>query len=68
MTSRQFSSTSFRIGATLAVVGLLALASCGGDDSASSADTAASSTEAVATTEVPSHPNRNPALQRGLPR
>ena len=53
MESRQFSSTSFRISATFAVVGLLALASCGGDDSASSADTAASSTEAVATTEAP---------------
>ena len=53
MTSRQFSSTSFRIGTTLAIFGLLAIASCGGDDSASSADTAASSTEAVATTEAP---------------
>jgi len=53
MASRQFSSTSFRIGTTFAVVGLLALASCGGDDSASSADTAASSTEAAATTEAP---------------
>ena len=53
MTSLQFSSTSFRIGATLAIFGLLAIASCGGDDSASSADTAASSTESVATTEAP---------------
>jgi hypothetical protein len=53
MTSREFSITSFRIGATFAVVGLLALASCGGDDSASSADTAASSTEAIAATEAP---------------
>jgi hypothetical protein len=53
MTSRQFSITSFRIGATFAVVGLLALTSCGGDDSASSADTAASSTEAIVPTEAP---------------
>ncbi|CAB4860837.1 MAG: hypothetical protein F2780_02255 [Actinobacteria bacterium] len=53
MASRQFSSTSFRIGTTFAVVGLLALASCGGDDSASSADTSVSSTEAIATTEAP---------------
>jgi hypothetical protein len=53
MTSRQFSCTSFRIGATFAVIGLLALASCGGDDSASSADTSVSSTEATATTEAP---------------
>jgi len=53
VTSHQFSSSSFRIGTTLAVVGLLALASCGGDDSSSSADTAASSTEAVTTTDAP---------------
>jgi hypothetical protein len=53
MSLRQSSRSSFRIGATFAVVGLLALASCGGDDSSSSADTAASSTEAVATTEAP---------------
>ncbi len=53
MASRPFSNTSFRIGTTLAVVGLLALASCGGDDSSSSADTAASSTEAIATTDAP---------------
>ena len=54
MTSRQFSSTSFRIGATLAIFGLLAIASCGGDDSASSTDTAVSSTEApVVETNAP---------------
>ena len=41
------------MGAIFAVAGLLALASCGGDDSASSANTAVSSTEAVASTEVP---------------
>ena len=53
MSSRQSSRSSFRIGAIFAVAGLLALASCGGDDSASSADTAVSSTEAVASTEAP---------------
>lgn len=53
MSLGQSSRSSFRFGATFAVAGLLALASCGGDDSASSADTAASSTEAVATTETP---------------
>jgi len=53
MSSRQSSNTSFRFGRALAVAGLLALASCGGDDSAGSAGTAASSTEAVVTTEVP---------------
>ena len=53
MSSRQSSRSSFRIGAIFAVAGLLALASCGGDDSASSANTAVSSTEAVASTEVP---------------
>jgi hypothetical protein len=53
MSSRQSSRSSFRIGATFAVAGLLALASCGGDDSASSADTAVSSTEAIASTEAP---------------
>ena len=53
MSSRQSSRSSFRIGATFAAAGLLALASCGGDDSASSTDTAVSSTEAVASTEAP---------------
>ena len=53
MSSRQSSRSSIRIGATLAVAGFLALASCGGDDSASSTDTAVSSTEAVASTEAP---------------
>ena len=53
MSSRQSSRSSFRIGAIFAVAGLLALASCGGDDSASSADTAVSSTDAVASTEAP---------------
>ena len=52
MSSRQSSRSSFRIGATFAAAGLLALASCGGDDSASSTDTAVSSTEAVASTEA----------------
>ena len=46
MSSRQSSRSSFRIGATFAAAGLLALASCGGDDSASSTDTAVTSTEA----------------------
>jgi hypothetical protein len=41
------------MGAIFAVAGLLALASCGGDDSASSANTAVTSTEAVASTEAP---------------
>ena len=54
MSSRQSSRSSFRIGATFAVAGLLALASCGGDDSASSTDTAVSSTEApVVETNAP---------------
>ena len=53
MSSRQSSRSSFRIGATFAAAGLLALASCGGDDSASSTDTAVSSTEAVTSTEAP---------------
>lgn len=53
MSSRQSSRSSFRMGAIFAVAGLLALASCGGDDSASSANTAVSSTEAVASTEAP---------------
>ena len=53
MSSRQSSRSSIRIGATLAVAGFLALASCGGDGSASSTDTAVSSTEAVTTTEAP---------------
>jgi hypothetical protein len=53
MSSRQSSRSSFRIGATLAVAGFLALASCGGDDSASPTDTAVSSTEAVTTSEAP---------------
>ena len=53
MTSRQSSRSSFRIGAILAVAGFLALASCGGDGSASPTDTAVSSTEAVTTTEAP---------------
>ncbi len=53
MSSRQSSRSSFRIGATFTVAGLLALSSCGGDDSASSTDTAVSSTEAVASTEAP---------------
>ena len=54
MSSRQSSRSSFRIGATFAAAGLLALASCGGDDSASSTDTAVSSTEApVVETNAP---------------
>ena len=53
MSSRQSSRSSFRIGATFAAAGLLALASCGGDDSASSTDTAVSSTEAVVETTAP---------------
>ena len=54
MSSRQSSRSSFRIGATFTVAGLLALASCGGDDSASSTDTAVSSTEApVVETNAP---------------
>ena len=54
MSSRQSSRSSFRIGATFIVAGLLTLASCGGDDSASSTDTAVSSTEApVVETNAP---------------
>ena len=53
MSSRQSSRSSFRISATFAVAGLLAFASCGGDDSASSTDTAVSSSEAAASTEAP---------------
>jgi hypothetical protein len=53
MTSRQFSSTSFRVGATLAVAGLIALASCGGDESSGSTDTSTPTTEAIASTEAP---------------
>jgi hypothetical protein len=53
MTSRQFSSTSFRIGATLAVVALIALASCGSDESSDSTDTSTPTTEAIASTEAP---------------
>jgi hypothetical protein len=52
MTSRQFSSTSFRVGATLAA-GLIALASCGGDESSGSTDTSTPTTEAIASTEAP---------------
>ena len=54
MSSRQSSRSSFRIGATFIVAGLLTLASCGGDDSVSSTDTAFSSTEApVVETNAP---------------
>jgi hypothetical protein len=53
MTSRQFSSTSFRVGATLAVAGLIALASCGGDESSGSTDTSTPTTETIASTEAP---------------
>ena len=53
MTSRQFSSTSFRVGATLAAAGLIALASCGGDESSGSTDTSTPTTEAIASTEAP---------------
>ena len=60
MTSRQFSSTSFRIGATLAVAGLITLASCGGDESSDSTDTSTPTTEAIASTEAPTADTTGP--------
>ena len=62
MSSRQSSRSSFRIGATFAVAGLLALASCGGDDSASSADTAVASTEAPVVETIAPEPTDAPVV------
>jgi hypothetical protein len=62
MSSRQSSRSSFRIGATFAVAGLLALASCGGDDSASSTDTAVSSTEAPVVETTDPEPTDAPVV------
>jgi hypothetical protein len=53
MSSRQSSRSSFRVGVTFAVAGLIALASCGGDESSGSTDTSTSTTEAIASTEAP---------------
>jgi hypothetical protein len=53
MSSRQSSRSSFRVGATFAVAGLIALASCGGDESSGSTDTSTPTTEAIASTEAP---------------
>jgi hypothetical protein len=62
MSSRQSSRSSFRIGATFAVAGLLALASCGGDDSASSTDTAVTSTEAPVVETTAPEPTDAPVV------
>ncbi len=62
MSSRQSSRSSFRIGATFASAGLLALASCGGDDSASSTDTAVTSTVAPVVETTAPEPTDAPVV------